>query len=183
MEAGVLAPTGVNDDPSPLRLVATLSQWVDTHNDSLEYGEIAKRAAADAIVAWTNSQQLQPSLLAPTLDAAEVWRRAGNGAAFSEIARSFLASFTNRYLAYFVGRESSAHLKTLGAADDLPRALGAHVDDVLRYAFETSKIAQSFAAGWYNKYVPDGAATGQGMKRFLRIAYGKMKEEIHREAE
>lgn len=58
-----------------------------------------------------------------------------------------------------------------------------HVDDVSRHAFETAKIMQSFAAGWFNKHAKEGLPTNASMRGFLRLALGKLREELRREGQ
>jgi hypothetical protein len=58
---------------------------------------------------------------------------------------------------------------------------GNHIDVVSRYAFETSKITQSFAAGWFNKYVRGNKLSDSNIEKFLRIAFGKIQNELLRE--
>jgi hypothetical protein len=46
----------LSSEPSPLRLTAQMQSWVDAHADSLEYADLAKRAAADVIAFWTRER-------------------------------------------------------------------------------------------------------------------------------
>jgi hypothetical protein len=169
------------NNPSPLRIAQALRTWVGGHQDSLEYKIIAERAATDAIMTWHSRQREQGYLFGSSEDTANVWGRASNGAGFCELSRLFFAKFTERYLNYFLEREASAALPTIEDRDRLREQLHQHVDQVSQHAFETAKITQSFAAGWYNRHVRRGRPSRREVERFLSIAFGKIREELLRE--
>ena len=177
-----LADLDLASNPSTLRLVSELRSWVDSHRQSTEYAEISKKAAADAIALWSERQQQQPALFSNQGDMGEIWRRANNGEGFCEVARLFFSKFTERYLNYFLGREASAVLANAGERDQLASQLRDHVDTVSKFAFETSRITQSFAAGWFNNHARDQASSLDELEGFLSVAFGKMREELTREA-
>lgn len=175
------APVNLEANPSPMRVISTLHSWVDHNLQSTEYATIAKRASADAITLWSRQQSSQPSLLSGDVKSAEIWQAANNGGGFCEVSRLFFYKFTERYLNYYLDREASASLTSPMDRDALDSQLRGHVDHVSRYAFETSKITQSFAAGWFNKYSREGTPTHREVRSFLRIAFGKIHEELVRE--
>ena len=49
-------------------------------------------------------------------------------------------------------------------------------------AFETARITQSYAAGWFNLYAREGMPTEGEISRFLTHQVGKLREELNREA-
>jgi hypothetical protein len=169
---------------TPFRLAVALNDWVDANAQSREYAELSKRAAADALAEWHNTQSRQLGLFArgPAESSAEAWAAASTGAGFSEVSRFFLARFTERYLRYFLEREASAVIKGIDARERFSDRLRESVDLVSRHAFETSRITQSFAAGWFNKYARDQTPSNTSLSAFLRVAFGKLREELKREA-
>ncbi|HYK87259.1 MAG TPA: hypothetical protein VE398_00715 [Acidobacteriota bacterium] len=171
-------------DATPFRLSVALNEWVDTHAQSNEYAELSKRAAAEAIAAWHNQQSHQPSLFAQGSagSSREAWSAASTGAGFSEVSRMFLARLTERYLRYFLEREASAAITNIDARERFSERLHKSVDLVSQHAFETSRIAQSFAAGWYNKHARHQTPNNASLSTFLRIAFEKLREELRREA-
>ena len=173
--------TGKEKISDRLRIAQALRTWVGGHQDSLEYRSIAERAASYAITTWHSRQREQGILFGPSEDAANVWGRASNGAGFCELSRLFFAKFTERYLNYFLEREASAALPTIEDRERLREQLHQHVDQVSQHAFETAKITQSFAAGWYNRHVRRGRPSRREVERFLSIAFGKIREELLRE--
>jgi hypothetical protein len=178
-----LAPViDLSTDPSPLRLTAHLRAWVDAHADSPEYAELGKRAAADVITFWSTEQSRQGDLFGSEEGARHLWSTARNAGAFSDLCRVFFGKFTERYLKYFLDREASAQLPTIEARQRFAADLERHVDELARHAFETTKITQSFAAGWYNKYARDSRPSPDVVLAFLEFAMGKLRQELLRES-
>ena len=172
----------LQERPSTLRLIAQLRSWVESQEGSREYGDIASKASADAISLWSAQQSTQPSLFTSSLDAIEIWSRADSGTAFCEVSRLFFSNFTERYLNYFLEREASASMASISERDALAVELRDHVDGVSKFAFETSRITQSFAAGWFNNHARNRYPSKEESRNFLSVAFGKMREELQREA-
>ncbi len=177
------APPAIDLDsnPSILQLATDMSSWIDKKAESREYAELAKRAASDAIVQWTRAQTKQGSLFGKEHEAKRVWSEAASARGFCEVARLFFAKFTERYLSYFLDREASAEFRTVSDRERFAAALRAHVEAVSNHAFETSKITQSFAAGWFNNHARDRRPSSGEIENFLAVAFGKLDEELRRE--
>lgn len=169
--------------PTPLALAKQLRAWVGPRSSSLEYRDLAQAAATDAIAEWSNRHKPDQMSLPEFHDnGLSAWRGAGTGAGFCEIARSFFASLTTRYLFYFLDREASSVLARVATRDRFSLDLEQHVQDISQHAFETARITQSFAAGWYNTHAAaDLPSTGE-TRAFLAIALGKMRDELLVEA-
>ena len=170
------------EKPTALSFAKAASSWLAQNQDSLEYGQMARGAVSDTISAWyRENRPPQDRLFEPPDDPFGVWRRAGNGAGFCELARLYFASFTERHLNYFLEREASAVLPGIDERDQFSRELEEHVDSVSQHAFETAKIAQSFAAGWFNNNAKQGVPDQEAIGRFLSVAFGKIRSELLRE--
>lgn len=168
-------------NPSPLKLASILSQHVEEHRQSVEYAEIARKATVDVISLWTERQTRQLSFTGQHEQAIEVWRKASDGSGFCEVSRLFFAKFVERYLNYFLSREASSHVPNTEARDRLASRLQEHVDGVSHHAFETAKITQSFAAGWFNRHARDQMPSSDVIAGFLSHSFGKIYEELLRE--
>lgn len=172
----------VTPDPSPLTLTRAAHDWVDDNRRSLEYAQIAQNAVGDAIAIWTDKNKTRQTRLIEQGDRSfEVWYKSANGAGFCELSRIFFAKFTERYLSYFLEREASAVIPNFQDRDRFQHQLREHVDSVSQNAFETAKITQSFAAGWFNKHANQGMPSDREIAGFLSIAFGKLSEELRRE--
>ena len=53
---------------------------------------------------------------------------------------------------------------------------------ITEHAFEISKIMQSYAAGWFNKHALDIVPSQDSVTDFLRMSFGKVREELRLEA-
>jgi hypothetical protein len=171
---------GLPDNPTPFAVAKALNNAVGKQG-SQEYAAIASAAATDAIANWYGQNAEQSFLFGSAEQNAAIWRKAGTAGGFCEIARLFFAKFTERYLNYFVEREASAVSRTIEQRDLLQKQLRNHIDSVSRHAFETARIAQSFAAGWYNRHARDAMPTDDEISSFLAIAFGKLREDLRRE--
>jgi hypothetical protein len=166
---------------SPLSFVADLGQRLGATEGSLETAEIVRRAAADAIATWGRENATTQSELFAVTAPGNAWRGLGTGAGFCELSRLFFSRLTERYLSYFLDREASAALPNLAAREQFRRQLQAHLGDVSKHSFETAKITQSFAAGWFNKNAITSQPTSAQIRRFLEYAFAKLREDLRRE--
>jgi hypothetical protein len=168
---------------SPFAFAKLLQESVNKNCDSLEYAQLAQAAASDAIANWYSEKSNQKWLFQSENEQTDVWSEAATGAGFCELSRLFFAKFTERYLNYFLERQASAFSPTIERRDLLAEQLRKHVDTISKHAFETAKITQSFAAGWYNRHTKEGLPSDQEVEGFLTIAFGKIREELRREGE
>ena len=178
-----LANMGIElpDQPTPLALGKALGAWMESKRDSLEYGELARQAAGDAIAMWVDRNRAHTPSLFESTDPFDVWRKAGTGAGFCQLSRLFFAKFTQRYLEYFLERSASAVLRDIDKRIEFKQRLEKHVDTLSQHAFETAKITQSFAAGWFNKHAKEGVPSEKKIKGFLSHAFGKIRDELQRD--
>lgn len=176
-----LPEVDLTDEPSLLALIGQLNKWVDRHEGSVEYAHLAKKSAADTLSAWTRLQSQQAELFSSTISPQQVWSEASDGAGFCEVSRLFFAALTRHYLAYFLDREASAELPETDVRDTFEQRLTHHIDELSQHAFETAKITQSFAAGWFNSRATTGSITEEDTEDFLSYALGKLREELKRQ--
>lgn len=181
VEARDIVGIDLDDNPSSIRLAAKLNEWVIAHASSMEYAEIARRAAGDTIALWTQESTKQGAFFEGITDTKGIWQEASEARGFCEVARIFFAKFTERYLRYFLEREASAESASLESREKFSRQLHVHVDTVSQHAFETSKITQSFAAGWFNNHARDAHPSSREIEGFLSLSFGKLQEELLRE--
>lgn len=175
---GIRLPANV----TPLSLAKALQDWMSTRKGSFEYRQLAFSAGTDAIAIWSDRNRPRQRRLFDTYERPfDVWSKAASGAGFCELARLFFAKLTERYLNYFLEREASANLRSLEDRDKFRDETREHVDQVSKHAFETARITQSFAAGWFNKNAREGMPSDEQIQGFLYHAFGKLREELQRE--
>jgi len=175
-----LAKYGINlsQRPSIIEISKEVSKIITDNIHSKEYAALAKSSAIDAISEWQLKHSIVQSSLFSTDINKEQWKKASYGSGFCEIARLFFASFTERYLKYFLERAASSTINSVYERELFNDRLESHVNDISRHAFDTAKITQSFAAGWFNKNTKEGVPTERMTKNFLRKAFSKMRSEI-----
>lgn len=168
--------------PTPLRLARALRAFTEHAGGAPEYQAIAHGAAVDALATWYDRHRPRTESLFESFRASDaVWAEAGTRAGFCEISRLFFAKCTERYLRYFLEREATSVLPGTAARERFGDELAGHVDRVSQHAFETAKITQSFAAGWFNKHAATGVPPERDIEGFLSHAFGKLRDELARE--
>ena len=170
LDVGIELP----DNPTPLSFAKAVNAFVAPKRDSLEYSEIAQRAAGDAISRWYNENQpIMASLFKSLEDPFEVWRKAGNGAGFCELSRLFFAKFTQRYLEYFLEREASAALeavlKLLGEKKRVEKAYSSVQIQVMQITLKR-KDKDEYAKAISDKCHPSAMATADPLAAQTQMA-------------
>jgi len=173
------------NNPTPLSVAILIQKWIEKEYESIEYGEIAKRSAIDAVVNWyrMKNETEQLSLFNEKKDNIDIWKKAGSGGGFCEIAYLFFAKFTEYYLNYFLEREASGVFNKLEKRKRFKKDIGEYTDEIARHSLETAEIMKSFAAGWFNKNVEKEVPSDQKIQNFMSFAFGKIREELRRESE
>lgn len=168
---------------STFTILNNANRLISTTDGSLETNKIAKDAIIQAVVEYgkkkTNDDQM--SLFGSTERC--VWSEIGTGAAFCEIARGFVAAFTERQLKYYLERTAADSINDYSRLNSFLNGLEAHTTEISNHAFETSKLVQSFSAGWFNAHAKDELPSESAVQEYLRVSLNKMREEFRREAE
>ena len=170
------------EELSLLKLARGALKYKSDEVVSHEYQTFARQAAIDAINNWYgNNLELGRSLFSENVDPVAVFHRASNGSGFCELSRLYFSKLTERYLKYFLEREAAAKISNINDRNRFSKEIENQVNEISLHAFETSKITQSFAAGWFNKNAKNEIPEAKEIKYFLRRAFGKMKSELLRE--
>lgn len=172
----------VDSQLSLFSLMTSAQEYITTETGSLEINKIAKDAALQAVISYQQEHQTNQLMLFSD-QPESVWKSAGNGAAFCELARTFFASFTDRQLKYYVERAAASKIGDYAALQSFTDTLSTQSQKIANHAFEITKIMQSFAAGWYNKNASSSLPDENKVRGFLQMSFGKMREEFRREAE
>jgi len=172
----------LSDDITPLQIAKAVNEWISKKSESQEYASFAQSAVIDAVSEWyKKNQTFQENLFSGDKNHFEVWRKSADGSGFSELSRLYFSKFTERYLKYFLERSASANTDNISIRNNFNSLLEEHINKISQHAFESSKITQSFAAGWFNKNAKDREPTQSEIRGFLNIAFGKIRGELLRE--
>jgi hypothetical protein len=167
-----------------INLSKALRDWIEfkqpkTYNS--EIAILARKATADTIASWIseNTDYGQSKLFEVEEDPYMPWRVASRGKGFCGLARNFFSNFTFRYLNYFLSRTANANLKTYDERRRFNDAISKNSEKVAQHAFETTKLVQSYSAGWFNKYSKkDSPPSFNEIKGFLIYSLEKLREEF-----
>jgi dimeric dUTPase (all-alpha-NTP-PPase superfamily) len=175
----------IGKNPTPYTIVKALNEAVAKDKDSLEYAEISIRAASDAIISyWKEEAQGKTNdLFGNSPNGFETIDNISTGSGFCEISRLFFSNFTERYLKYFLDRGASRVFNSISDRDKFNSQLSSHIASISQLAFESSKITQSYSAGWFNKNTKGVIPKDKVIKNFLSYASHKMREELLRESQ
>jgi hypothetical protein len=167
---------------TPLTVARALREYVAYSGGAPEYSAIAESAAVDAIVAWySKNKPEQENLFQSFNTSADVWGKVSKGSGFCELSRLYFSKVLERYLSYFLERESSQALRSVTATRKFRDSVETHIEKISRHAFETSKITQSYSAGWFNKYAIDRVPSEAEIQGFISYAFHKLQDELMRE--
>lgn len=173
----------VSSELSNYSILANVNKLIATDTGSLEINKIVKDSIMQAVIEYSKSKQQFEQVSLFSDNHQNVWERIGSGAAFCEMTRSFFAAFTSRQLRYYLERTAASTINDYSRLHSFIMGVDEHSAEIADHSFETSKLMQSFAAGWYNKYAKDTIPSKSEVVDFLRTSFGKLREEFRREAE
>lgn len=173
-------------DFTKLNLSRALRIWLSKSNKqdiNREFATLARYATTDTIADWINknTSRVQLNLFVNEDKTFSPWRAASDGRGFCELSRTFFSNFTTRYIHYFLSRTASSSIKNLSIREEFSRSIKLHLDQIAHHAFETSRIIQSFSAGWFNKNTKLGIPSDKKIERFIEFSFAKIREELKRE--
>ena len=96
---------------------------------------------------------------------------------FAELARIYFSSFLNRYLQYYLSKETSNLISTKYGFQNIGH-LNSFDESIKIYSFQSSKIIEDFAGGWFSKKKWLGELNENEIKSFLYVAFKKLKAEL-----
>lgn len=177
---GILLPQNFN----LLGLSKAIREFINSNSESKEYSAFANHALIETISQWSKQNQIQQKIqFESTINSFDEWNDAADARGFCELSRLFFSNFTDNYLKYFLEREASANINNLFDRDTFNKKLDEHVDEISKHAFETSKITQSFSAGWFNNNMKDEIPSNEKIKGFIAYSFKKLNSEIIRDTE
>jgi len=162
-----------------IKLARGIKNYTEKDVVSHEYQTFARQATIDAINNWyVENLERGTSLFHNDVDSVSVFQKAADGSGFCELSRLFFSKFTERYLKYFLEREASSAIPNINERNKFSAEVEKHISQISKHAFETAKITQSYAAGWYNKNTKESFPEEKEIKNFLSFAFGKMRSEL-----
>jgi hypothetical protein len=176
-----LNSVGVNVSSAPtiLELVGGFADAVDDHvrrtGGRTDLGEMAQMGAAESLTSLLRERTTSLFGTTPDLVRQEL-AALGTKRQFSTLARDFFARLADRYLAYFLSRQTSTQFKSVPANREFREALSLHCR-------QASRIVEEFAGGWYSKANYEGGITPRKAANFVHVALTKLRKELEKGAE
>lgn len=107
-------------------------------------------------------------------------RRYSNPNQFAKLARLYFSKITNRILQFFVSKESPNQVGKGRKFEDVSEL--ADFNSALEgYCYQSAKIVEVFAGGWYSKRNWQGEISESDAQGFVAVAMKKLRTEIARE--
>lgn len=170
----------VPNQPTHFDLLAAFSDCVDSKirgwGGRSDFGEMAQLSAQETISTLCGSQ-VRSLFGTPTDELQSGLKAYSTTSQFGVLAHTFFASFTARYLKYFLSRELSNHVgegrrfSNLNEHAEFNKALDLHCRQMAR-------IVQSFAGSWYSKTEFETGITPEKAQAFVHVALKKIKSEL-----
>ncbi|MFN7990033.1 MAG: hypothetical protein U0529_21350 [Thermoanaerobaculia bacterium] len=172
----------VSDEPSASELTAAFTEAVDREIDSRRArtgpGELAQFAAVESLSALFRDQT--SPLFGSSPDEVRLQLgKLGTPARFGQLARSFFARFTERFLSYYISKELPRHIGPGGRFSDLEEQK-AFREALATHCGQAARIVEDFAGGWYSKARFEGELSEARARRFLGYAFKKIRGELRR---
>jgi hypothetical protein len=103
---------------------------------------------------------------------------------FGILSRRFFSSFLKQFLKYFIDKEISNHIGSGRILENI-QASNQFSESLSTYSWQSSKIMEDFAAGWYSKknWETEGDITPEDAQKFVAVSLRKLQMEIGREEE
>lgn len=163
-------------------ILSSVQQYISTQTGSLEVNKMARDAVMKAVMTYHDAHKSNQITLFGDI-AENTWRSAGTGAAFCEMARTFVAEFTDRQLRYCIEREAPRVINDFGLLKSFSETLSSQSTAISNHALDTSKLMQSWAAGWYSNNSVSALPKDGQVRQFVDFSFRKMREEFRREVD
>jgi hypothetical protein len=170
----------IDNNISLFNLISSAQRLIQTENGSLEINKLARDAAVYAVMEYYEQHNDYQLNLFQTSNNPFMYK--GSGREFCELARYFFSSFTEKQIRYYLDRVASSTIDDYAKYIHFSDTLTRHTMMITEHAFEISRIMQSFAAGWFNNHGLDKSPTTDSITDFLKMSFGKVREELRLEA-
>ena len=172
----------VDKEMTLFSILASVQQYIRTETGSLEVNKMARDAVMKAVMTYHDVHKSNQITLFGDISE-NMWRSAGTGAAFCELARTFVAEFTDRQIRYCIEREAPRVINDFELLKSFSETLSSESTAISNHALDTSKLMQSWAAGWYSNNSVSALPTDVQVRQFVEFSFRKMREEFRREVD
>lgn len=172
----------ISSETSPLDLIAQLRARVEEGSfhskDTSDVGEIALNALTEAVGKSFRSRG-EDLFGGEYVDTISTLKKFATGKNFQIMMHEFYASFTHRYLSYYLSSELPQHIgagrrfNNLAEEQDFEKAFDLYVRQSIR-------IVDEFTPGWFGKTRFEDKITPDNVRRYAHVAFKKIRSEFTR---
>lgn len=163
-----------------LGLIATFTRaQIKLRGETFPISEFAQLSLRE-VLTETIGQQSQTLFSTTQEDVILACRKYSTPNQFAKLARLYFAKVLNRVLQFFISKETPNKIglerkfKDISDLSSFNLALEA-------YCYQSAKIVEEFAGGWYSKRNWQGEISEHDAKGFISVAMEKLRAEIARE--
>ena len=161
------------------KITNVVRREVKSRGETFPFSEIVQLSLRE-VLTETIGQRSQ-SLFGTTLeDIRSACRQYSTHQQFARLARLYFSKVLNRTLQFFVSKESANYLGAGGKFADLSQLSDFNLA-LESYCYQSAKIVEEFAGGWYSKRNWQGEISEQDARGFVAVAFQKLRAEIARE--
>ena len=152
---------------------------IKTRGETFPLSEFAQLSLRE-VLTETIGQQSQSLFGTTQKDVILACQRYSRPNQFAKLSRLYFSKVLNRCMQFFVSKESPNNVgegkkfKDISDLSDFNAALQA-------YCYQSAKIVEDFAGGWYSKRNWQGEISEQDARGFVAVAMEKLRAEIARE--
>ncbi len=173
------------EDSSALSLISNISEYLSNEITELKertiYSELSQQAFRETLTYIISSSS--SSLFQTTYEETILkFKQFSTGRNFAIISRIFFSSILRRYLQFFISKESSNHISTSSQFESVYDLVDFNTD-LNNYCYQTCKIIEDFAGGWFSKKSWEGKISQEDVEGFIYVAIKKIQKEINSEIE
>lgn len=152
---------------------------IKKRGESFPISEFAQLALREALTEYIG--QHSESLFGTTIDDIKLaCRKYSSPRQFSKIARLYFALVFANSLKFLISKEAPNNVG-IGSKFEGVSELSDFNEALKAYCYQSSKIVEKFAEGWYSKKNWQGDILEQDVKGFVVVAVDKFRDEIARE--
>jgi hypothetical protein len=161
------------------RVAAFTRAQIKLRGETFPISEFAQPSLRE-VLTETIGQQSHTLFGATQEDVVFACRKYSRPNQFGKLARLYFAKVLNRVLQFFISKESPNRIglgkkfRDIADLSSFNLALEA-------YCFQSAKIVEEFAGGWYSRRNWQGEISEQDAKGFVAVAIEKLRAEIARE--
>ena len=161
------------------RITTFTRRQIKLRGETFPISELAQLSLRE-VLTETIGQQSQTLFGTTQEDIILACRKYSTPNQFAKLARLYFAKVLNRALQFFISKESPNRIGLDRKFEDISDLSNFNLA-LEAYCYQSAKIVEKFAGGWYSKRNWQGEISENDAKGFVSVAIEKLRAEIARE--